>query len=103
MFSLLREQNKIEERRLRSTSSRGRHRPEPAMSRQQTVAEVLCGSKTGRRYEPERCRGVLADRVSLSCQVSISAQPRRKPLPERLRALLAVCFYPHESPKSPLT
>ena len=73
------------------------------MKRPPTAAEVLYGRKTGRCYESEKRPGVLADHVSLSCQVSISVKPRYEPLPERLRAILAPCFYPHESPKSQIS
>ncbi len=71
------------------------------MKRSQTVAEVLYGRKTERRYDSEKGREVVADHVSLSCQVSISVKPRYEPLPERLRALLAPCFYPLKPPKTP--
>ena len=68
------------------------------MGRRRTVAEALCGYVTPDDREALRIgeapRGCWGYRVSLSCQVSISVQPRRKPLPERLRALPAPCFHP---------
>src|SRR6266545_4146679 len=62
---------------------------------------IVCrGRKPGNRYESERRRRGLEDRIPQSCQVSASAQPRSNPLPERVPAPPTHLFDPHESPKT---
>src|SRR5215471_15588995 len=62
---------------------------------------IVCrGRKPANRYESERRRKGLADRIPQSCQVSASAQPRSDPLPERVPAPPPHLFDPHESPKT---
>jgi hypothetical protein len=52
------------------------------------------GRKPGTRYESERRRHALGDRIRQSCHVSDSAQPRLEPLPEQVSALSTPLFYP---------
>ena len=58
------------------------------------------GRKPGKRYESERRRRGLGDRIPQSCHVPASAQPRREPLPERVVVRSAFLFDPLKPPKS---
>ena len=58
------------------------------------------GRKPGNRYESERRRRGLGNRIPQSCHVCASAQPRSQPLPERVSALPTPLFYPLKPPKS---
>jgi len=60
------------------------------------------GRKPGKRYESERRRRGLGDRIPQSCHVPASAQPRPEPLPERVFALSTPLFYPLKPPKTHL-
>ncbi len=65
---------------------------------------IVCrGRKPGNRYESERRRRGLGNRIPQSCQVSASAQPGSDPLPERVPGPLTPPFDPHESPKTLLS
>ena len=65
-----------------------------------TPTTVCRGRKPGKRYESDRRRGGLSDRIPQSCQVFASAQSRPAPLPERVFALSARLFYPLKPPKT---
>src|SRR6266508_611093 len=76
-FSLSREQDKEGERRLRSTSSTDRHRlgasREPTTDRRRSLVRTRHAGRQGGATSRRGAAEFWGNRVSLSCQVSISA------------------------------
>src|SRR5437870_4771914 len=58
------------------------------------------GRKPGNRYESERRRRGLGNRIAQSCQVFASALPRCKPLPARVLVRSAP-FFTQTNPEDP--
>jgi hypothetical protein len=67
------------------------------------IPTTVCrGRKPGKRYESERRRRGLGNRITRSCHVSAWVQSDWKPLPERVFARSVQLFYPLKSPKTQL-